>query len=430
MKKEGIFLPPFGAKKKIVVIGGGATGSLSALELARAGHDVTLIEAGQIGNGSSSRSAACIRQQFGNESTVKGMIFANRYYDNWDQITGAPTSPIVHSGYLWLHGWTKTDLDSLKELVKKQKEAGLQEVEILDPTEIGLRFPYIETTGVLAATWCPTDGFLSPEKVYLDATESLRNIGGTIVIKDEVVEVITSNDLPVSVRTKSGKIFDADIFINTAGVWAPKVSTLFGGQQLNINALKRYLYFIKGFNGNPKGKDQIMTEEDLDKLPMVIMPEGCYCRPESKGSGRIMSGWVQFTRPIEPSFENQDHIEPGFGKDNFTDYGWALRKTLTAYIPDIQHMGTIYSVISGLYEDTPDHNPLIGFDPKIPNLIHCAGFSGHGLMHAPFSAHIVSHLVSTGRNIEQIPLPFNLGPVDVKTFWVDRVFLHPEGMVI
>lgn len=197
-----------------------------------------------------------------------------------------------------------------------------------------------------------------------------------------------------------------------------------------IKALKRYLYFINGFNGNPYNEDQIMTGEDLENLPMIIMPEGCYCRPESKGSGKIMSGWLQYTTPIDPDFENQGEIEPGFGKNNLNDYGWAVRKTLTSYIPDIERMGSINSVVSGLYEDTPDHNPLIGYDPIVPNLIHCAGFSGHGLMHAPFSAQIVSHLVSAGKNLEEISLPFNVGLVDVKTFWVDRVFKNPEGMVI
>ena len=37
--------------KKIVVIGGGVTGVLSAYELARAGHAVTLVEARALGKG-------------------------------------------------------------------------------------------------------------------------------------------------------------------------------------------------------------------------------------------------------------------------------------------------------------------------------------------------------------------------------------------
>ena len=38
---------------------------------------------------------------------------------------------------------------------------------------------------------------------------------------------------------------------------------------------------------------------------------------------------------------------------------------------------------SGLYEMTPDHNPVLGFHPDLPRLIFANGFSGHGLMMSP-----------------------------------------------
>ncbi len=429
MKKEKMpFSFPLGEKKRVAIIGGGATGALLSFELARQGHDVVLIEAGMIGHGSSSRSAACIRQQFGTPSTVRGMIFARRYYDYWDSFFGK-VKPIVHSGYLFLKNWT-SDLVKIEQTVKMQRDAGLKEVEILSVESVNKLFPYIDTIGITCATWCPSDGFLFPDKVFTDAVEGAKEYGATIILNDEVVSAQCAGDACVSVKTKSGRIISSDYFVNAAGVWAPNISSILGGFEIDIKARKRYLYFMDGFDSDSLKTDQVMTESHLKNLPMIITPEGSYCRPESQGSGRIMAGWLQFENSVNPSFETQDIIEKGFGIHDYNDYGWAVRKSLMTHIPDINNMGPLYSVTSGFYEDTPDHNPLIGFDPIMKNLIHCAGFSGHGLMHAPFSAFVVSNLLSAGRDLDNISLPFDLGEVDLKPFSVSRVFQSGEAMVI
>ena len=48
---------------------------------------------------------------------------------------------------------------------------------------------------------------------------------------------------------------------------------------------------------------------------------------------------------------------------------------------------------AGLYEMTPDHNPVLGFHPGLDGLIFANGFSGHGLMMSPATGKIVSELV-------------------------------------
>ena len=37
---------------------------------------------------------------------------------------------------------------------------------------------------------------------------------------------------------------------------------------------------------------------------------------------------------------------------------------------------------AGLYETTPDHLPVLGRHPELPNYIDASGFSGHGVMHS------------------------------------------------
>ncbi len=428
MKKADLIVNlPLGGGKNVVIIGGGVTGALSAYQLTQAGHKVTLIEAGDIGNGSSRRSAACIRQQFTTPSSVKGMRFCTKYYDSWQEIVGGSMKPIVHSGYLFLKDWN-TNMSELENTVAMQQEAGLKEVKILALTEINEMFPYVDTTGLLGATWCPSDGFLYPDTVFLSAAEASKEAGAKIIRNDAVVSVQFSGTVPQAVVTKSGKVISGDVFINACGPWAPAISEMFGGTTLDVKALKRYLYYIDGYAQNISG--QILKDDYLLNLPMVITPHGCYARPESYGSERIMLGWLHHTQVIDsPSFDVQDLIEPGFEIHDINGYGYAMRKEATQFIPDIGLMKPTYSVTSGLYDDSRDHNPLIGYDGRVKNLIHCTGFSGHGLMHAPFSARIVVELVNTECDRNTILLP-QVGEVEVDSFHVNREFTHAEGLVI
>jgi sarcosine oxidase subunit beta len=48
---------------------------------------------------------------------------------------------------------------------------------------------------------------------------------------------------------------------------------------------------------------------------------------------------------------------------------------------------------AGLYEMTPDHNPIIGPSPDIGGFFTIAGFSGHGFQHSPAAGRILTDLI-------------------------------------
>src|SRR5437588_9968503 len=92
----------------VVIIGGGANGALIAVRLAERGFRVTVLEKAQLGNGSSSRSAAGIRAQFSTEETVVGMQYSQWWYSHFHDLLHSPTDirqhPVVRqNGYLFLY---------------------------------------------------------------------------------------------------------------------------------------------------------------------------------------------------------------------------------------------------------------------------------------------------------------------------------------
>ena len=143
-----------------------------------------------------------------------------------------------------------------------------------------------------------------------------------------------------------------------------------------------------------------------------------------------MMGWLQFPRPVAATLDNQDEIEPGFGL-GMDEYGAAMRKEITQFLPAAQDMGRLAAVTTGFYDTTPDHNPLFGYDGGVANLIHAAGFSGHGLMHcAVLRPHRGRARRPGPRTSPRSSCRTVCGPVDLAVYSLDRTFDRHEGLVI
>jgi glycine/D-amino acid oxidase-like deaminating enzyme len=408
--------------KNVIIIGGGVTGVLSSWELARAGHAVTLVEARTLGSGASSRSAAGIRAQFAVPSTVRGLVYAERFYESWTERLPQSQPCFKQSGYLFLKDYA-ADPDAVRETVELQRAAGLAEVELLEKAEVDVRWPFLDTTGVAEATWCPRDGFLFPAIIYQDGAEAARALGATIVQNDPVVSAETSGGRATAVRLASGRRIEGEVFVNATGFLANATSRLFGGRALPIKVERRYLYFLAGLKAD---SDWGLGLAEFPRLPMIITPAGAYGRPDN---AQLMMGWLQFARPAAATLDNQDDVEPGFGL-GLGEYGPAVRKEISQVLPAVEDMGKLTAVTTGFYDTTPDHNALFGYDGRVENLVHAVGLSGHGLMHAPYSALIVAELVGQGRNVASLELPLGLGSVDLGLYALDRAFDRAEGMVI
>ena len=63
---------------------------------------------------------------------------------------------------------------------------------------------------------------------------------------------------------------------------------------------------------------------------------------------------------------------------------------------------------AGLYEMTPDHNPIIGEHPALHGFYLANGFSGHGLMLAPGVGQVLSELIVTEHTETADITPFDV----------------------
>lgn len=183
------------SKPTVVVIGGGATGLLTSIMLAEAGYRVTVVEKKHLGNGSTSRSAACIRSQFSVQETALGLWWATRFYEQFHDRLSAPADmhrlPVIRqNGYLFLYEDGSPEAvfrwANAQTAAKMHQSIGLP-VEVLDPREVHGRWPHIIPDRLVGATWGPTDGFLYPSNILAIAEARARALGVCIVQYAEVI---------------------------------------------------------------------------------------------------------------------------------------------------------------------------------------------------------------------------------------------------
>lgn len=399
-----------------VVIGGGIVGTLCARELAARGWRVTLLEAAHIGSGSSSRTAAGIRQQFSTPGTVVAMRHSVAFYR---EFAGGPGAPAIEQvGYLFLHD-DPARFERALANVQVQRAAGLAEVEALGADEVAARFPWVDPAAIVGGTWCPTDGFLHPEVVYQEAAAQARALGAEVLQRAPVLGGEVVGGRLVAVSTPRGR-FEADLFVDATNAWSPRLARALGAEALPIDPLKRYLWFL---NRAPS-----FDPAWMGRMPLTIAPTGAYCRPEN--ADRLLYGKKYDVAP-QPDFadEDQDAIDPAFSHNTGIDaVPYEVWMELAAVMPGLGEFEGVVATTGGFYGTTPDHNPFIGFDRAVGGLLRAVGFSGHGAMIAPFVARAVGALAAAGAEIEAVDLPE--GRVELAPFRLGRPFVHAESMVI
>lgn len=404
--------------KRAAIIGSGITGVLLARELLLAGWQVTVLEARHVGSGSSSRTAAGIRQQFSTRASVQGMMYCVDFYRRFTEETEDKVCPIVQNGYLFLYD----DGDAWAEAAKRvswQQSIGLDDVQALAGDDLRKRFGWVAEE-MVGGSWCPSDGFLLPAVVYQEGANRVRALGGEIRQNCPVTGTIDDGDRIVGLQTPKG-IVEADLFFDCTNAWTRRLSKILGACELPVDPLKRYIWFLK--------RDGPMSGQTLEDMPLVISPSGVYARPENAGS--LLMGWKHKAKP-EPefSFEDQDEVEPQYshttGLDSRPYEAWMQ---MAEAIPEVGEFGGITATTAGYYGTTPDHNPYLGYDHNRSNLVRMVGFSGHGAMFGPFTARVGLALAERGTDVESVELPSG-EQVDVSGLAMNREEGTPEAMVI
>ena len=356
-------MAPLPSHVDVVVVGAGIVGAAVAFRLAERGQRVAVLEAAEApATGSTGRSAAGVRVQFTSEINVRLSWESIREYRAFETRYGLP-SGYRPQGYLFLV--PKDRWATHAEGVELQRRLGVP-VEVLSPSEATARTPF-ETHGVHAATYGPDDGVVDPHAIATGYLTLARALGATVHVDTPLDQAERRGDA-WRIVTPRGTTW-AGTVVNAAGAWAGRVAAA-AGLDLTVEPVRR-MVFVTG----PLAHEHV--------YPLTVdVASGTYLRSEG---ARILFGR---SNPDEP---------PGFTEG--VDWAW-LEPTLEAGLarfPFLADAGLDRRACWwGYYENTPDHDAILGRHPDAQTWIDAAGFSGHGGQHAAMVGRLIAEEVVDG----------------------------------
>ena len=347
----------------VVVIGGGVVGLAVAFHLARlgAGRIVVLEREPFLGTGSTGKCAGGVRQQFSTEANVRVSMESVRFLERFEQETGAPLD-FHQNGYLFLLN-APDQVAHFQRDIAMQRRLGL-EVRLLLPLEAREIVPQLQVDDVLAASFCPTDGIASPNDMTQGFARGAREGGAEILVETAALGIDMAGDRIRAVRTSRGEI-DTRAVVNAAGPHAREVAA-WAGVDLPVQPVRRHVFTTRPLPWVSAS------------FPMIVdYGSGVYMHQESGG---MLLGLADRTEPY------------GFLEEVNWDFLPRLIEPAVHRLPALEQ-AEIQTGWAGLYEDTPDHNAVLGAVPGVAGFFLANGFSGHGLMHAPAAGRIVADAV-------------------------------------
>jgi sarcosine oxidase subunit beta len=346
-----------------VVVGGGIIGASIAYHLAAHGMTrVVLLEREKLfGADSTGKCAGGIRAQFTTPVNIALSLASMPRFVAFAEEMGV-AAVFNQVGYTFM-STTQNNWQRMQRNVALQRSQGLA-VDLLTPEQVRDRVPHLRTDDLLGATWCPTDGIADPNDFLLGYLKRARELGVRVETERGATDLILEGGKVAGIRTTRGDIATPHV-INATGAWAAQVGRMVG-LDLPIVPVRRHITTTGTL-------DWISSRDPM----MVDNGSGLYMHPEGQG---LLMGMARHDEP------------PAFRTDVDEDFVMAIVEAAIHRMPRLED-ASIATSWAGLYEVTPDHHPILEAHAEVPGLVTCAGFSGHGFMHAPAAGEIVSQLV-------------------------------------
>jgi sarcosine oxidase subunit beta len=350
---------------EVVIVGAGIMGCSIAFHLAERGlTDVVVLEKDFIGRGSTADAAGGIRLQFSTRANIELMQVSFDYWEHFEERFGQFIN-FRQQGYLFL-------LTSEENVATFQRNLALQQsmgvpARWMTPEDIAELNPAVVLDGILGGTYCPRDGWADTSTSTMGFAQAARRLGVKI-IEESPVTAIEVHDGRMRGVTAGGDAIATERVICCAGPHTGLVGEL-AGVELPVVPVRRMSWVTGPFDGIPAN------------VPFTIdFDQALYFHPESGG---FLFG---MTDPDEPVSWNKS-----------VDQEW-LVKTVDALIKRAPAFAeaTVRNGWAGLYEVSPDHNPLVGPVDGIEGLYVAAGFSGHGFMQGPGIGKLIAELLIDG----------------------------------
>ena len=353
----------------VLVIGAGIAGCATALQLARRGKKVTMLERDQAGVRASGVNFGGLRQ---NGRDLRELPIAMRARAMWDDLP----SLIGFDGEFRATGNLRlaSDEERAGQLDQFYTDATAQGLGLvrLEPMDLVVRYPWLSTKPIRGVL-CPNDGHANPRLVGPAFAFAAQSAGATLVEHTEITEGWYASGA-FHLRAPDNRSFSAPVLVNCAGAWAGKVAGWFDETVTLV----------------PEVPQVQVTEPLPYRIEPVLgfMGGDFYLRQTLRGNILFGSGQGRATADILRSRPLPETMRRG-------------AEIAIDFIPALAHVPIIRSW-TGVDGDTSDGVCVVGASETHPGLFHAFGFNGHGFLLGPAVGAVLTELILDGTTKTEI----------------------------
>jgi len=353
------------ATADVVIVGAGVAGLAIARGLAAEGvHDVVVVDRGYPGGGATGRNVARIRAMQLTEELTRVALAAQATYDRMGEELGFNVL-FYRMGYAWLL-YEPGEVERMTAIVEMHHRMGVGS-RLLSPDDALRLLPVLRGgEPVAGAVLHDRDAIVHHDAVVWAHLEHLARTRVRIVTGAEVVAVERASDAVASVVTTRGRIATS-IVVNATDGWSSELNAM-----ARVHAPNR-----------PLRREVLVTAPLRRTLEAAVT----FYRPHE--------GWFNQTLRGEVVMGVVDPDEPaGVNQASSAAFLRRTARVITAKAPALSDV-TVIRQWAGMYDVTPDHQPLVGPTRQLAGWWQANGWSGRGMLLAPLAAeHLAAWIVA------------------------------------
>lgn len=331
----------------VAIVGGGIVGAACALEAARSGLRVVVIEPGVLGGGATAAGMGHIVVMDDSEPQ-----FALTHYSQqlWRQV--APELPpdieYEECGTLWVAA-DEEEMDEVRRKVGFYRARGV-DVEVLDSRALAEAEPNLRP-GLAGALLVPRDGVIYPPCAARYLLEQARALG--MELRQGHSAIALGDD---GVTLDDGSVIRAGTTVNATGSWAPILTP-----GIDVQKRKGHLLITDRYPGFVRHQ---LVELGYLKSAHSISSDTVAFNAQPRKTGQVLIGSSRQYGVDDPKVEA----------------AMLSRMLMRAeeYMPGITRLSAIRTW-TGFRAATPDKLPLIGPCPGYDRLYLATGHEGLGI---------------------------------------------------
>jgi sarcosine oxidase subunit beta len=351
----------------VVIIGGGVMGTSIGFQLARrrAGR-VVLVEKHAVCSGTSAKSSAIVRTHYTTPTTARMALLARRVFERWGEEIGGECG-FVPTGMLVIASHRPT----VERTLAMNQALGI-EASLVGVDDVRRLAPRVRVPEGAVVVWEPRSGYASPHEVAHGFARRFAELGGELRQSTAALGIEVRGGRVHAVRTSRGEIATRHVVV-AAGPWARAVGRL-AGVDLPVTPSREAIVTLRpAFDWDPRHP---VTGDLINEV---------YLRPET--GGLILVG------------NTRDTVVPG-DPDAYPERpAEAEAAEVLARLARLMPAAETAAVTGGwcgMYEVSPDWNPIMGTAAGVAGLHYAVGFSGHGFKLSPVVGLLMAEQICDG----------------------------------